>query len=311
MRARDQVIAKYEAAREQVPAVDVASVIYERDRATGGDVIAGALAFRLFLFLLPLVLVVIAGLGFVAASDPEAPETLARRAGIAGITAQSVARSIEDSSSGRWFALVIGLVALYTASVSLVKALRTAHALAWRQRVAPLKRAWRAVLALVVVVVGVCASLSVLANVRNGHRLAGFWATIGVVVVYAGLWVVVTNFLPHGDAPWTALVPGAVLFAVGLQVLHLVTVYYVAHKVSSSSDLYGPIGVAIAILGWAFLFGRLTVGSAMINATLWERHQQREAIHAAPRPPVVSPSARNVNASARETTGSATNPTIG
>jgi hypothetical protein len=48
---------------------------------------------------------------------------------------------------------------------------------------------------------------------------------------------------------------------------------YLAHRVEHASELYGSLGVAAAILAWLYLIARLMVGSAMLNATLYEhRH---------------------------------------
>ena len=42
---------------------------------------------------------------------------------------------------------------------------------------------------------------------------------------------------------------------------------------ASSSDLYGPVGVVFAVLGWLLVFGRLVVYSAIVEVVLWEeRH---------------------------------------
>jgi uncharacterized BrkB/YihY/UPF0761 family membrane protein len=82
--------------------------------------------------------------------------------------------------------------------------------------------------------------------------------------------------LPHArDAGWRDLLPGALLLAAGAQVLHLVTVFYLAGRIESASELYGALGSASAVLLWLYLIGRLVVGSAVLNATLWERRRQR------------------------------------
>ena len=68
--------------------------------------------------------------------------------------------------------------------------------------------------------------------------------------------------LPHGSAPAIALLPGAVMFAVVAQTFHLVTVYYLAGKIESSSELYGDLGgVAVMLLG-LYMLCRVLVGSA-------------------------------------------------
>jgi uncharacterized BrkB/YihY/UPF0761 family membrane protein len=99
----------------------------------------------------------------------------------------------------------------------------------------------------------------------------GLAVTLAIFLMYAALWLVVSLALPHADAPWHRLLPGALFAAVGAQVLHLVTIFYLAGKVQSSSELYGGLGAAAAILLWLYLIGRLAVGAALINAALWQR----------------------------------------
>jgi uncharacterized BrkB/YihY/UPF0761 family membrane protein len=91
------------------------------------------------------------------------------------------------------------------------------------------------------------------------------------MVAYAACWLGVSRVLPHGDAPWTALVPGAVLMGFGSAALHFVTVVYVAHHLASATRLYGTLGSAAALLSFLYLFGRLVVGAATLDASLWDR----------------------------------------
>ena len=44
------------------------------------------------------------------------------------------------------------------------------------------------------------------------------------------------------------LVPGAVLVAVGLEGLHLFTVYFLGPKLASATELYGVLGVVSTTL---------------------------------------------------------------
>jgi AbrB family looped-hinge helix DNA binding protein len=78
-------------------------------------------------------------------------------------------------------------------------------------------------------------------------------------------------------APWTALLPGAALFAVGLEGIHIAVVFYFAAKVTHASQAYGTIGIALVVLAWLFLIGRLSVATAELNASLWEQRQTRRA----------------------------------
>jgi len=45
------------------------------------------------------------------------------------------------------------------------------------------------------------------------------------------------GLLPHGDVSWKALLPGAVLVAVGVQALHLFVELYLVPKIGRSSEL--------------------------------------------------------------------------
>jgi uncharacterized BrkB/YihY/UPF0761 family membrane protein len=64
-----------------------------------------------------------------------------------------------------------------------------------------------------------------------------------------------------------------VLAAVGVEVLHLVTVYWISYAVAKKTERYGAIGAALALLLWAYLLGRVITSAAVLNATVWYRGQ--------------------------------------
>ena len=64
--------------------VDAVFEMVERDGDVGGGIIAGALAYRLFIWLLPLALVAVAGLGFAADASSDSPEEAADSWGSTG-----------------------------------------------------------------------------------------------------------------------------------------------------------------------------------------------------------------------------------
>jgi uncharacterized BrkB/YihY/UPF0761 family membrane protein len=86
--------------------------------------------------------------------------------------------------------------------------------------------------------------------------------------------------------PWTALLPGALVLGLGLAAIHLTTVYFVSYKVSTSSETYGALGVAAAILLTLYLLGRLFVAGVILNTTLWEQGRQGAQLVSEPLSPI-------------------------
>jgi hypothetical protein len=68
----------------------------DRDIEVGGGIIAGALAYRLFIWLLPLALVLVAGLGFAADAASKSPQAAAESLGVAGLVSDSIASAAES-----------------------------------------------------------------------------------------------------------------------------------------------------------------------------------------------------------------------
>jgi len=262
--------------RKDLPAADAGWEAFTDDVEVGGPLIAGAVAFRMFLWLLPFTLVSLVGFGLLADSSGSSPESLARSAGVRGIVAQSISSATKTSTRGRWLLLAIGTIALISTSNSLVKVLWRSHELAWRlPRSKPPSR-FRSIgllLVLAIVALGASAAVSRLRAQSSGLAVG---AIVGLFLAWAGLWLFASMLLPHNEVSWTALLPGAVLVAFSTEVLRLMTVYYVARKVGSSSAVYGGLGAAAALLSWFYLLARAIVGAAMLNATLARRHARGE-----------------------------------
>ena len=70
--------------------------------------------------------------------------------------------------------------------------------------------------------------------------------------------------------------PGAIVMAVGLELISDVGIYFIAPRAASSQSTYGALGIAATLLFGLYLLSRLVVASAVINATVWERRTARE-----------------------------------
>jgi uncharacterized BrkB/YihY/UPF0761 family membrane protein len=259
-----------EAERERHRSVDALYEMADRDAEVGGGLIAAALAYRLFIWLLPVALVAVAGLGIAADASSGTPEDAAESLGFEGLISNSVANAAE--SPNRWYALLIGIPILVWATRSLLRALIGAHRLVWgdvRTSVTkPTIVRSLEFLGLLLCLAAVAAAASAL---RSWSTFPGLAATVVAVEPYAGLWLVIALRLPHGEAPWTALVPGALVYGVGTEIVHGVIAYVITPWALAKQGTYGALGLAAALLLCLFLISRLVVSSAVVNATLWER----------------------------------------
>ncbi len=160
-------------------------------------------------------------------------------------------------------------------SFGLLRALRLVHSAAWRIEQQPLRNAPRAI-AFVVAAPFALAAFSAGTGWVRSHAgfVPGLLATLAMCAVFGVLWLWVSTHLPAPDVPWRAFIPGAVVFAVGLEAMHVFTVYYLAERLASQSELYGSLGLAASLLFYLFLVGRGVVWSAELNAVVWDvRHE--------------------------------------
>lgn len=266
-----------ERVRPRYSAVDAGLELWDRDRSKAATLLAGALVYRMFVWLLPVALLITSLLGFLDDAGESSPEDVARSVGVGGYLVSVVGTAADQAESSRWFTLILALVGMALAGSGAVRALRLSHALVWEQELPRLKRRWVGPLALL----GVTVACVVLAWASWKARAASPGLGLGAVLVtslgFAALWLVASWLLPHADAPWWALVPGALLGAAGVLAMHLVTVYYLAGKIESASEMYGSLGAAAAVLLWLSIFARLVIVGAGLNATLWQRRARRRS----------------------------------
>jgi uncharacterized BrkB/YihY/UPF0761 family membrane protein len=256
--------------RARHSSVDAIFEMVDRDGEVGGGIIAGALAYRLFIWLLPLALVVVAGLGFAADASTESPEQAAKSLGLQGLVSSSIAQAA--NSPNRWYALLIGIPVLVWATRSVLRVLIGAHRLIWGdpRREAP-KPKVGATFRLLALLLAYGVVSAVASAIRAWSPGPGLLATLFALVFYAALWLLVSVRLPHHGTPWTALIPGALVFGVGIELLQVVIAYFITPYAIAKQGTYGALGVAAALLVALFMVSRLAVAAAVVNATLAER----------------------------------------
>jgi len=268
----DEARARLEGSRPRSKWVDLAFGVYERDRASFGSLLSGALAYRLFIFLVPFLLLVVAVLGFMIDVDASSPTTLGQSLGLNRALSSALTDTARQAESGRWLALFIGLFGSLWAARSAGRAVRLVHAAVWGVLPAPV-RASRVAGGFMLAAV-IALGLPVLTSwLRERSPVGGILFSIVVIAIYGGIWLFASAHLPRAPGPLATLAPGALLVGVGADALHVFTVYYLANRADRAASIYGAIGIAVVILLWLFLTARIIVASAVLNAELYRRRE--------------------------------------
>jgi membrane protein len=251
------------------PLVDVAVRIYDRDRESAGTVVSAAVAFRLFLFFVPLLLFLVGLLGFFSSAVSERDVS---DAGLSGGIADQINTALSQPNSTRWVAVLVGLFGMATTGRTLSKTMVAASCLAWRLPVRP-KASVKAVGAIVGLVAGVGLISLIVGRIRQelGVAVAGV-SFLVALAIYVLAWMLVSIVLPRSPSTdASALLPGAVLVGLTIAGLQLVSQLYLPGRFDRASELYGAVGTTIVVLGWFFIIGRMVMVSMSVNAVIYER----------------------------------------
>jgi len=239
------------------------------DRAVAGRELAGALAYRLFFWFLPFVLVLVAGLGVYSDASDQTPQEAADRLGLAGLVVHSVAAAA--ASSARWYALLIGLPILFYLTRNLLRSVVAIHRLAWGMEP---RRGHLTPANVLLFLAAMVASLSVAAVVSGSIQAsAWFWVAVAplAVLLRAAIWLALSLRLPGRDPQLATLLPGAAVVGVGFLAVNVFTQLAVVWIGDTREDTYGALGLAATILFSLWLTSRVIVVSAVVNAALWSR----------------------------------------
>jgi uncharacterized BrkB/YihY/UPF0761 family membrane protein len=247
--------------RHLVVAVPLRAV--ERNRRVAASVLAGGLAYRLFLWLLPFGLIIGGALGFLNA---DSTENAAEGGGLPAAISDAIGDATRSTQSDSWWLLTVGVALLLWAGYSGAKAVRLIHSLVWDE---PPSRGRPLLDSLVFsgVLCVVWGEIALRWWIRDETGPSLILAILAVAPLAALLlWVFL--HLPHRDAPWQALLPGALLVAIGFQVMHEVVVIYLGPKLESSTSLYGSLGFATTIIFFVYLIATLFVAAPVLNSSI-------------------------------------------
>lgn len=257
--------------RRRLRPVDWVMTLNERVGMIGGGPLSSSVALAGFLSLFPLLLVGIAVLGFFSANDVDFARKAVDELGLDGRAADTVMEAIRTAQDSRRTATIVGFVTLLWAGLGVVGSVGNAVNAAWQVRgrgltgkltdliwllgVAVLLMAWIATTPLMVLLPGPVDIPTALGGILVGTLLF--------------LWTF--HYLANVSVPWRAHLPGAIAGGIGLEILKQIAGFYVPRLVTSSSALYGSIGVVFALLAWFVLSAKLLVYAAVLNVVRWEQ----------------------------------------
>lgn len=261
----------------RVRPLGVVIAVQQRFRELEGRYLAAAVTLMAFLAMFPLVVVAIAALGFVSVSGRDVADALIRALGFpaggdAAAQVRDVVRTAEDS---RQAATLVGLIGLAWSGLGVVGSLEHAYNAVWQVTGRGLRDKGIGMLWLVGAGVLFLASLALtgaIALLPMPALAAALGAPVGVGISFA-LWLSAARVLPNRAVAWRAVVPGAIVGALGLEALKLAGAIYVPRALGSASSLYGSVGLVFALLAWLYFFGRLVVYSAVLDVVLYERRR--------------------------------------
>ncbi len=244
----------------------------ERNKRVAATVLAGGLAYKLFLWLLPFGLVVGGALGL---SNADSTEEAVEGGGIPGAISNAIGDAARSTESNSWWLFAVGVPLLLWAGFAGAKAVQLIHSLVWDEP-PPRPKPLQASLAFTGTVLAFMAVVALTWWVREDWP--GLLAPVITVVPLAALWLLVSLHLPHRDAAWRALVPGALLVAVGFQVLHELVGHLLVPKLEKATSLYGSLGATTTLLFFIYMVGILVVLAPVLNSSLHDELPHEDAL---------------------------------
>ena len=248
---------------------------WERQRVTNGNLYAAAITYISFLALFPLLLLAVSVLGFVLHSNPDTLQTLLDK--IAKNAPGQVGRTLTDSINAAIDARaslgVIGLVGVLLTGLGWIGNLRAALDAVWK-RVPPKENPVMQRLANLGILAGLGLGVLVSIGLTAGwtafsgtllsalglHDVPGMGTLLGAigflvaVTADAVLLFLVLVRMPRADVPLRVGIQGALLAAVGFEVLKIVGTVTIA--LSAKSATAGPFAGLLAVLIWIQLVTR-------------------------------------------------------
>ena len=258
------------------PVAEIGWGVNRRIQRVGGSALPALLAYRIFVWLLPLALVVVFVIGLYR-EEPLDPQRAIERFGVAGYVAASISEATAEAGGPGLIsgAVVGGLVLLYM-TYALVRGLRAVHALTWRVRLTRVRSPLRTTLLALATLVAIVLARGLLDGLgEQAGGLARVVLALASYLVIPTLWLGLSTWLPHRGSEWRDLVPGAVLFGVAIGAIHALVTLLLFPYLEQKQETYGGLGLAAGIMLALYGVGWAVTAAAALNAELVELREER------------------------------------
>ena len=264
----------------------IALEVQQRFGELNGNNLAAAVTLQAFIAVFPLLVIAVSIAGFVSAGGTDVAGSIVERLGLTGVAEETFVNAVQTAEDSRRAGTIVGFATLFWAALGLVSALQYGYDQVWQVQARGIKDKvvgliW--FLGFFAVAIASAVLGAILRLLPDVLAPLGILAGLGLNFAIF-LWT--EKILPNRDVGWKPLVPGAIAAAIGFEALKLIAAYQVPQAIDRSSQLYGSIGIVLALLAFMLLLGRLLIYAATLNVVLFERSRgTREVVLEVPATP--------------------------
>ncbi len=242
-----------------------------------GGHLAALMTYYGFVCLFPLLLVLISVLGFVLHNDPDLQQRILDSVFAEFPILGDQIRSNVTSLQGSGVAFVFGLLGTLYGGLGIAEVSQFAMNRVWglplRDRPGFIPRIARSLGLLATIGVGLIVT-AVISGIAGAASIPAIQRTAALALPLAlnvGLFLLAFQLLVGVYVRWLDLLPGAIVAAVGWELLHMLGGLYITHFLEGASQVYGLFAFVLGLFAWISLLTRVVLYAAELNVVRRER----------------------------------------